>query len=578
MDRSIATLRCILCGPTSHTYTSREHLEIHVSSHFSYTPYECGDCVNASLPYKYPTEYAIIQHYKQAHPNMPRFKICKYSSPETREVGTEVFKAVQQSIALLTITKPYILPSVASTENSVRNEQFAQSAVMDYIPMKKPKIEDEVEVIDLCDDDPNVMEVPEDLKTTVVTNASESVTRGETKQDPRDKVKIKEYSNSAAIDRPVQLSTNSVKSQQQSEQMSRVKNENFESFQDYCEISQNCRKTRFPEIQRSTAQVLHVPEVNSSENSAIAAPSSDILQDPRLKRKHIAVSTTLNNQLNLYPNKESYEKAFQNINQNHPTVEETNPESSSTWKQEIRHKLRNVIQEEYAQAGANVILAPLSSKHREPESRKERRHHSRKEVREVISRYTSHSPERSHHKKARVMLEEKEKYEAPEVLEREDLRKLFVRSLSLKTTVESLRKFYSQFGKICDCFVKKINHETYMRRSWGHVTFSKMKEVDNAIMNQPHIIDGIKVKAVRYRRNSGHIPSFELLIEGIRKFPTEKEIKKYFRGFGEVHHVDMIPSRRAAVITFKSADPVDKCALLEEHSIAGHRCIATRNL
>lgn len=43
---------------------------------------------------------------------------------------------------------------------------------MDYIPMKKPKIEDEVEVIDLCDDDPNVMEVPEDLKTTVATNAS----------------------------------------------------------------------------------------------------------------------------------------------------------------------------------------------------------------------------------------------------------------------------------------------------------------------------------------------------------------------------------------------------------------------
>lgn len=82
--------------------------------------------------------------------------------------------------------------------------------------------------------------------------------------------------------------------------------------------------------------------------------------------------------------------------------------------------------------------------------------------------------------------------------EPEHLRKLFIGGLDYRTTDESLKEFYEQWGEIVDVVVMK-DPQTKRSRGFGFITYSKAKMVDDAQNNRPHKIDGRSVFKTRMK-------------------------------------------------------------------------------
>jgi RNA recognition motif-containing protein len=63
-------------------------------------------------------------------------------------------------------------------------------------------------------------------------------------------------------------------------------------------------------------------------------------------------------------------------------------------------------------------------------------------------------------------------------LEPEQFRKMFIGGLSMQTTDETLRAFYSQFGELVDCIVMR-DSATKKSRGFGFVSFANREQVKN---------------------------------------------------------------------------------------------------
>lgn len=68
-------------------------------------------------------------------------------------------------------------------------------------------------------------------------------------------------------------------------------------------------------------------------------------------------------------------------------------------------------------------------------------------------------------------------------------KKLFIRSLSETTTDESLRKAFSEFEDIEECFVMR-DHNTGRSRRYGFITFRNISDMMKALQNPERIVDG----------------------------------------------------------------------------------------
>ncbi|KAH7723825.1 heterogeneous nuclear ribonucleaoprotein A2B1 [Aphelenchoides avenae] len=80
-------------------------------------------------------------------------------------------------------------------------------------------------------------------------------------------------------------------------------------------------------------------------------------------------------------------------------------------------------------------------------------------------------------------------------------RQIFVNHLSQTTTEETLRHFYSLFGTVVECYVKR-KETPKGSHSFGFVTFATMTEAQDALAFRSPTIDGEKVTSVR-----AHAPS-----------------------------------------------------------------------
>uniref|UniRef100_A0AC34EZE0 RRM domain-containing protein n=1 Tax=Panagrolaimus sp. ES5 TaxID=591445 RepID=A0AC34EZE0_9BILA len=165
----------------------------------------------------------------------------------------------------------------------------------------------------------------------------------------------------------------------------------------------------------------------------------------------------------------------------------------------------------------------------------------------------------------------------------EQYRKVFVGGLSLQTTEEALKEFYSQYGTITDCVVMK-DPTTRRSRGFGFVTFTSMDEVDKAMKARPHVIDQKSVDPKRAvpreasQKNEANISTKRLYVSGVRDEHNDKEFQDYFSKYGNVEKVEIIKDKNTgkyrgfAFISFDDYDPVDKCCLERQHMILNHRC------
>uniref|UniRef100_A0A069DRC2 Putative rna-binding protein musashi/mrna cleavage and polyadenylation factor i complex n=1 Tax=Panstrongylus megistus TaxID=65343 RepID=A0A069DRC2_9HEMI len=164
--------------------------------------------------------------------------------------------------------------------------------------------------------------------------------------------------------------------------------------------------------------------------------------------------------------------------------------------------------------------------------------------------------------------------------EGEQFRKLFIGGLDYRTTDDSLKSFYEQWGEIVDVVVMK-HPQTQKSRGFGFVTYASSSMVDEAMKNRPHKIDGREVDSKRAvpRDESGaatgsNVNVKKMFVGGLKE-QTEGDLREYFGQFGTIVSINVIMDKQTgkrkgyAFIEYNDYDPVDKALLRKDHAVGG---------
>ncbi|XP_034235216.1 heterogeneous nuclear ribonucleoprotein 87F-like isoform X3 [Thrips palmi] len=165
--------------------------------------------------------------------------------------------------------------------------------------------------------------------------------------------------------------------------------------------------------------------------------------------------------------------------------------------------------------------------------------------------------------------------------EPEQLRKLFIGGLDYRTTDESMKEYFEQWGEVVDVVVMK-DPKTRRSRGFGFITYAQAHMVDAAMHARPHKIDGREVESKRAvpREDIGRPEAGatvkKLFVGGVKDAHTEDNLRSYFSQFGNVQQVSIVldketgKKRGFGFVEYDDHDAVDKCVLHKNHTVCGH--------
>jgi len=160
-------------------------------------------------------------------------------------------------------------------------------------------------------------------------------------------------------------------------------------------------------------------------------------------------------------------------------------------------------------------------------------------------------------------------------------RKIFVGGLNLKTTEDTFRDHFSQFGELVDSVVMT---DPYSKKSrgFGFIEYATLEEVDACQGARPHTLDGKEVETKRaVPRDKFSSPdagqSVKKIFVGGLKELEESDLETYFAQFGSVASVSVMTDKATGkkrgfgFIEFEDYDIVDRIILKGEHHVNGTR-------
>ncbi|KAI0786556.1 hypothetical protein C8Q75DRAFT_772174 [Abortiporus biennis] len=109
--------------------------------------------------------------------------------------------------------------------------------------------------------------------------------------------------------------------------------------------------------------------------------------------------------------------------------------------------------------------------------------------------------------------------------------KMFIGGLNWDTTDESLRKYFSQFGKVEACTI--MRDAAGRSRCFAFLTFEDPASV-NAVMVREHFLDGKIIDPKRAIPRQEHQRATKLFIGGLAGSVTSESMREFFSQFGKV--------------------------------------------
>ncbi|XP_067143274.1 heterogeneous nuclear ribonucleoprotein 87F-like isoform X2 [Centruroides vittatus] len=166
--------------------------------------------------------------------------------------------------------------------------------------------------------------------------------------------------------------------------------------------------------------------------------------------------------------------------------------------------------------------------------------------------------------------------------EPEQFRKLFIGGLDYRSTEESLKNHFEEWGEIVDCVVMR-DPNTKKSRGFGFITYKKAYMVDDAQAARPHKIDGREVEPKRaVPREEAGKPEAQATVKkvfvgGLKEEIEEEDLKEYFSQFGNLLSATIVTEKETgkkrgfAFLEFDDYDPVDKIVLKRHHVVKSKR-------
>jgi hypothetical protein len=161
--------------------------------------------------------------------------------------------------------------------------------------------------------------------------------------------------------------------------------------------------------------------------------------------------------------------------------------------------------------------------------------------------------------------------------DRSDTGKIFVGGLSRDTGDDELRDYFSNYGSVVECMVKR-DPNTGHSRGFGFVSFKDPSSVDKVLAERQHTLQGkvIDPKRAQARGASGG-PEVcrKIFVGGLDPNLTEDKIREYFGRFGTIDLIEQPFDREKNIkkgfcfITFDSGDAVDMICVNQKHHVGG---------
>ncbi|KAF7313371.1 HnRNP A1-gamma isoform [Mycena chlorophos] len=145
--------------------------------------------------------------------------------------------------------------------------------------------------------------------------------------------------------------------------------------------------------------------------------------------------------------------------------------------------------------------------------------------------------------------------------EMHDSGKMFVGGLNWETTDESLRNYFSQFGKVDACTIMRDPSGT--SRGFAFMTFEDAASVAQVI-GREHMLDGKSIDPKRAIPREEHLRNTRYFVGGLSPVTTSESMKAFFSAFGKVVDATVMVDRETGrgkgfgFVTFEDAANADQ--------------------